>query len=123
MRETLIINGIDGFEKTREETKTKLCKLLVEVSDDIDEDDSHSYNDIYNNIVRAHRGKKKDEGYTPNYVKYLTGDMVGFVKSLHFKRKNLYINEMRSPLVNAGVLNRDVITSTRRRSIMGNAQE
>ena len=100
MRETLIINCVDGFEKTWEETKTKLCQLLIELSDDY-EDDSYTYNDIYENIVRAHRGKKKGEGSTPIFVKFLTGNMVSFVKSLRFKRKNLYINQMRSPFVSA----------------------
>ena len=82
------------LKKTWEEAKTKLCKLLIELSDDY-KDDSYTYNDI-----RAHRGKK-GEGSTPIFVKFLTGNMVSFVKSLRFKRKNLYINQMRSSLVSA----------------------
>ena len=96
MRETLVINGVDGNEKTWEETKTKLCSLLVEL------DDIHKYSneDYSRNIVRGHHGGKNNRKIGASiFAKFLNDDMVGYVKSLRFKRASIYINQLRSPCV------------------------
>ena len=38
------------------------------------------------------------------FVKFINGDMVSHVKSLRFKRKNIFINQLRSPLVNERIM-------------------
>lgn len=97
MRETLIINGIPGKEKIWEETKNILANTL----ETIDDSKKFSQDDYKKNIVRAHRGGKDG---TSIYVKFTTSEMVNHVKSLRFKRGGLYINQMRSPIINGRIL-------------------
>ena len=89
MRETLVISGIAGEEKDWEATKKLLCKYLEELSDY-----KMNKNLIYNSIIRAHRGKSN-----AIFVKFSNNNVLRDVKGLNFKRKNVYINQLRSPLV------------------------
>ena len=65
MRETLVINGVDGNEKTWDETKTILCDLLNE----LDDNGKFSKVDYQRNIVRAHRGEKNNRKDGLNFCK------------------------------------------------------
>ena len=89
MRETLVISGVPGSEKNWEATKCMLAKFLEELSDWKLHQDL-----IYNSIVRAHRGKDN-----LIFVKFCNDSVFTDIKRLNFKKKDIYINQMRSPLV------------------------
>ena len=97
MRETLFIHGVPGAENSWENTKNKLSAFILELS-------NHKLkcDEIYNAIVRAHRDGKDNKSI---FVKVNNNAMVDVIKSLRFKNQNVYINQMRSPLVSARIKN------------------
>ena len=95
MRETLIISGIEGHDKTWEETRDLLSQKLEEVSENTINKDT-----ISSAIIRAHRGGKDRKAI---FVKFNNSYMVNKIKSLNFKRKGVYISQMRSPFVTARI--------------------
>ena len=106
MRETLIFGGVNGVEKSWEETKTNLAKLLTKLEEKKVEHkaDRYSFDDFYYGIVRAHRGAKgKYERQI--YAKFSSQQMVEHIKTLAFVDKNIFINQMRSPLINERLYN------------------
>lgn len=84
------------MEKSWAETKDNLSTFLA----DLDETGEYERDDIYNEIIRAHRGKKGKKDEKTIYVKFVSSSTVDFVKSLAFKKAGVFINQMRSPLVN-----------------------
>lgn len=98
MRETLVISGIPGAEKDWEATKKLLARYIEELSDyKLDK------NKIYNSIAQAHRGNKD-----AIFVKFSNNLILQDVKGLNFRRKNVYINQLRSPIV-AGQIKKALI--------------
>ena len=51
--------------------------------------------------MRAHRGTKGKKDENRIYAKFVSAEMVDYVKSLTFVNKNIFMNQMRSPMVNA----------------------
>ena len=88
MRETLIISGIEGHDKTWEGTRDLLSRKLEEVSENTINKDT-----ISSAIIRAHRGGKDRKAI---FVKFNNSYMVN-------KRKSVYISQMRSPFVTARI--------------------
>ena len=95
MRETLIISGIEGHDKTWDETRDLLSRKLEEVSENTINKDT-----ISSAIIRAYRGGKDRKAI---FVKFNNSYMVNKIKSLNFKRKGVYISQMRSPFVTARI--------------------
>ena len=59
MRETLMIDGVPGNERAWCDTKRHLAQYLSDIKDEMNDNvTSASYQDIYSEIVRAHRGTK-----------------------------------------------------------------
>ena len=106
MRETLIFGGVNGVEKSWEDTKVNLANLLTKLEEKKVEHkaDRYTYDDFYFGIVRAHRGAKgKYEKQI--YAKFSSQQMVDHIKTLAFVNKNIFINQMRSPMVNERLYN------------------
>ena len=91
LRETLVINGVEGRERDWEGTRKQLSIFLEELSDY-----QLTRDRIYKSIVRAHRGAKPSNAI---FVKFNDGNIVSEIKTLNFKREGIYINQLRSPLV------------------------
>ena len=92
MRETLILHGIKGNETSWDATKEMLSSFLEELSEG-----ELNKNDIFYSIVRAHRGGKDNKSV---YVKFNNHNVMDSVKGLKFKKKGLFINQLRSPKIN-----------------------
>ena len=91
MRETLVIHGVGGAEKSWEETTDVICSHLTEISNG-----ELSYSSLYNTIVRAHRGGKDNKAI---FVKFNNSFTVNQVKKLRTAR-GVYINQLRSRMIN-----------------------
>ena len=105
MRETLIITGIPGNERSWDETKRMLAKYLeeLEYEGNTSNDDCYSYEDFMNSIVRAHRDTNKNsKDPSKIFVKFNNNEVCDHVRNLKFKRlkTGLYFNQMRSAMVN-----------------------
>ena len=91
MRETLIIHGIEGTERTWQETRIKLSKYISELSGN-----GINERDVYTSIVRAHRG---GSGSKTIFAKFNDGYVMRQIKDLSVKKRGLFVNQMRSPNV------------------------
>ena len=54
---------------------------------------------FYGSINRAHRGKKGTRDELTIYVKVNSNEALTQIKNLRFMKKDLFINQMRSPMV------------------------
>ena len=106
MRETVIVGGVTGSEKSWEETKAKLAETLysLETKKVNAAEERYNYNDFYYGIVRAHRGGKGNHA-KQIYAKFGSQQMVEHVKSLSFVNKDIFINQMRSPMISERLFN------------------
>ena len=113
MRETLIFGGVGGTEKTWEETKVKLANTLFSLEEKRIESDNDrfTYYDFYYGIVRAHRGAK-ERNAKQIYAKFSSQEMVEHIKTLSFVKKDIYINQMRSPMVSERLYNGRMLIKT-----------
>ena len=107
MRETLIFTGISGSEKSWDETKNKLAQTLAKLEKKkvAEKDDQYTYDDFYEGIVRAHRGGKGQKGENKIFAKFSSQQIVDHVKTLSLGIKDIYINQMHSPMVNERLYN------------------
>ena len=95
-----MIDGVPGEERAWADTKRHLAKYLADISDNTNENANASYQEIYNEIVRAHRGTKGKKDEHRIYVRLVSSEMVDYVKKLAFKKKDLFVNQMHSPKIN-----------------------
>lgn len=103
MRETLIFDGIKGGdERAWANTKHQLATTLTRLENKYvrEEDERYTYDDFYSYIVRAHRGTKGKKDDNKIYAKFNASDIVDHIKELSFTERNIFINQMRSPMIN-----------------------
>ena len=102
MRETLLFTGVDGNEKTWDETKDKLARTLAKLERKkvVESEERYSEDDFFDGIVRAHRGGKGKKDANKIFAKFTSQQMVDHIKTLSHADKNIFINQMHSPMVN-----------------------
>ena len=107
MRETLIFSGIAGGDTKWEETKKNLAKTLtnLEKKKVEKEEDRYSYDDFFYGIVRAHRGGKGRKDENKIYAKFSSQQLVDHIKTLSLVNRDIFINQMHSPMVNERLFN------------------
>ena len=111
-----MFGGIGGKERSWEDTKVVLAKKLhsLEVIKVSNVDDQYLYDDFYDNIVRAHRGGKGKKDEDTIYAKFSSQSLVDHIKDLAFVKRNIYISQMRSPMINTRLYNgRNLIRTLR----------
>ena len=102
MRETLIFSGIGGTNESWEQTKENLASTLekLEKKKVVKEEDRYSYDDFFDSIVRAHRGGKGRKNESKIYAKFSSQQLVDHIKTLSLVNRDIFINQMHSPMVN-----------------------
>ena len=102
MRETLIFSGIGGSDKAWDDTKNILADTLTKLEKKkvTKAQDRYEFDDFFHGIVRAHRGGKGRKGENNIYTKYSSQELVDHIKTLSFVSREIFINQMHSPMVN-----------------------
>ena len=118
MRETLIFSGVDGTEKTWDETKDKLARTLAKLEQKkvAKPEERYSVDDFFDGIVRAHRGGKGRKDANKIFAKFSSQQMVDHIKTLSHVNRDLFINQMHSPMVNQSLYDSRKLIKTLRGS-------
>ena len=102
MRETLIFTGIGGSDRKWDETKKILADTLTKLEKKkiTDADERYEFDGFFDGIVRAHRGGKGSKGENNIYAKFSSQELVDHIKTLSLVNRDIFINQMHSPMVN-----------------------